>query len=134
MCLAPRFAERPLPEPPGAEEINQRAGDGDCGGDGKPPERVGAVDQQKAESGHGDERRQRIERNPEGPRQIGLRMRSQHYADCCRKNCSRMRVITSIVMTCASEKKQKKAPTTPSATSERWGMPCFGCTAARKRK
>jgi predicted TIM-barrel fold metal-dependent hydrolase len=38
------------------------------------------------------------------------------------------------VMTCVSEKKQKNAPTIPSATRERWGIPCVGWTAPRKLK
>src|ERR1039458_592650 len=67
-----RRRERPLAEAMGAEQIEQRSGGGDSRGDGELFKGVGAIDEEKSEAGHGEERRQRIERHAEGAREIGV--------------------------------------------------------------
>jgi hypothetical protein len=108
----PLCCERPLVQAVGAEEIEASAdGDGDCTVEFEELSFcLGAarIEEHEGEAGHGNERRERVEGNAEGAREIGRRMRSRMTPICCRKNCSRMRVMTSMVMTCVSEKKQKK--------------------------
>ena len=71
--------ERPLAETVSAEEIDDRAADGDCDGSGKAFEEAAAafcvsaarIEEHEGEAGHGDERREGIEGNAEGAREIG---------------------------------------------------------------
>jgi len=76
-----RRRERPLAQTVGAEEIEQRSGDGDARGDRQFFHGVDAVDEEKSETCHGKERRQRIERHAEGARKIGALDAQQNHAD-----------------------------------------------------
>ena len=73
-----RGRERPLAETLGAEEIDKRAADGD--GDGAVELKkttasfcmsAARIEEHEGEAGHGDERRERVERNTEWAREIG---------------------------------------------------------------
>src|SRR5580698_2049481 len=82
-----RRRERPLAEAMGTEEIDDRAADCDSDGSIKfeeaaAPFCVGAarVEEHEGEAGHGNERRERIERNSEGTREIGMADAEQDHA------------------------------------------------------
>jgi len=92
------------------------------------------VDEEKSEAGHGEERRQRIEWHAEGAREIGTPDAQKDDADLLQEELQQDARDDQQSDDLREREKQKKAPTRPSTTSARWGMPCFGCTAARKLK
>ena len=125
----------------GAEKIDCGSADGDGDGaiefeEAAAALRMGAarIEEHEGEAGHGGERRERIEGNAEGTRKIGAADAEKDNAELLQEELEQDARDDEHGDDLGEREEAEEAPTRPRATSERWGMPCLGCTAARKRK